>query len=253
MYFGLKSCFPSDSLLYFNQLTEGGSAMSAPLNFTEYGEEKLLASGGKPDSDSKLDWLISQGFMAIVSLDLIPDNITKRILSLPLSYCLKETDEDDDPPIKETADFIASHILYECRVFVHCDAGITRSPRLIRAFIHKQDFYITKYLGRRANDLNHGDGFDWMRGHNAFYGERLLRSVSFLEKTLVVESNEIRLEAAKTLIELMEHIDHGCFDASSFVKLRELKEPVFEIAFRLNPTYAKNYQEILVRLRELGL
>lgn len=219
------------------------------LNFQWHIPDQL-ATGGKPDTDEKLDWLISQGFRCIVSLEAIPDSIRSKLMSQRISCSMTFCDEDEpmDPESqKHLFEFIAEHILNGYPVYVHCSASIKRSPQFINEYLSQAQKALMDYLAKRANDLNHGDDFDWVRGHIAFDGDQINRAIAALEKALNSNNAEIRLTAADTLVELIEHADHNCFNTQAIVNLKRLKPKVLRIVFQLNPKFQGKYREIFTR------
>ena len=87
--------------------------------------------------------------------------------------------------------------------------------------------------------------WDHLRGHWAFEDDRLSRAISFLGSTLESEDEEAQLEGADTLIEIMEHAGHGCFDSESMHRLNGLKQRALELSIKLNPKYTVAYLEIV--------
>lgn len=222
------------------------------LNF-QWHIPNQLATGGKPDTDEKLDWLISRGFRCIVSLEGIPDSIESKLRSQCIGYSMIHCEEDEpmDPRSqKDVFEFVAEHILRGDLVYVHCSAGIKRSPQFVREYLSQAQEALMDYLAKRANDLNHGDSFDWIRGHSAFYGDQIDKAITALKNALDSKSAEIRLTAADTLAELMEHADHGCFNNQAITALGRLVPRVRRLVYQLNPRHQGKYREIFTRFSQ---
>ncbi len=218
--------------------------MREPLNF-KWHLPGLLATGGNTDTHEKLDWILSEGFSCIVVLEAVPDEIRQRFVRESISHSIHIVKEKDDPPVRKLAGFIAGGLLHDRKVYIQCSTGAARSQGLARAFVEQCDLHMANYLGRRANDLNHGDIWDSARGHEAFAGIGLKRAISFLTSTLESEDEAVQLAGADTLVELMEHADHGCFDSGSMHRLNGLKQRALELSIRLNPKYTETYYSIV--------
>lgn len=218
--------------------------MKALLNFMWH-IPGLLATGGKTDTHEKLDWILSEGFSCIVVLEAVPDEIRQRLARESISHSIHIVNEKDDPPVKKLAWFIARGLLHDQKVYIQCSNGAVRSQGLVRAFAGQCELHMANYLGRRANDLNHGDMWDSARGHEAFAGIGLKRAISFLTSTLESEDEEVQLAGADTLVEIMEHADHGCFDSGSMHRLYGLKQRALESSIRLNPKHTETYYRIV--------
>jgi len=220
--------------------------MEAPWNLKWHDE--LLATGGMINNLDRFAWLTENNISCVISLDEYPDFIGKKMSEAHMSQAFHLVTEVGEPPIEELSDFIAGHIVDERKVYIHCSAGASRSPKLARAFMAKKDFYIARYLAKRANDLNHGDDFDWMRGHCAFSGDTLGKAISALEKGLESEDEKTLFYASDTLIELMEHATFDtCFDSHSVQRLRDLTSKALGVAIKVNPKHTDAYIEILNR------
>lgn len=219
--------------------------MKVPLNLKWH--DNIIATGGMIDTLEKFEWLVTNNIGCVISLCDYPDFIRKKMSEAHMSQAFRKVYENDSPPIEGLSDFIAGHVVDDCKIYIHCNAGANRSPKLARAFLAKKELFIVKYLAKRANDLNHGDDFDWTRGHSAFSGDTLGRAISVLEDGLDSQDEKTLFYSADTLIELMEHADHGCFDVGSVQRLKGLCSRVLEVLLQTNPENTDEYIEILNR------
>jgi len=220
------------------------------LNF-EWHIPNLLATGGKPDTMPKLNWLINNGIENIVSLDPIPDLIHKAIFGqCGWMRVNREDAETNEDTRKDIARFIGGCLAFESPVFVHCSAGIKLSSGIVREFLLRKDQHIARYLALRANDLNHGDDFDWFRGHSAFCGDRLNKAISSLERMMSSDNPDISGSSADTLIELMEHAGgDNCFNQEGIKALKRLLPKASKIVFAQSPKFKKQVREIIAQFK----
>ena len=233
-------------ILSFRRMSYGeDNSMKAPWNLEWH--DDLLATGGMIKDLETFDWLIENGFSCVVSLDDFPDFIKKKMSEAHLSQAFHFVSGVSDPPIEELSDFIASHIVEGRKVYIHCNAGANRSPKLARAFMAKREFYIVSFLRKRAEDLNHGDEQDFWRGHMTYNGENTLKAIALLDKGLASEEDKILFYSADALIELIDHTDHGCFDHNSKEAMKVLCSRVLEVLLRENPGGTDAYIRILNR------
>lgn len=124
-----------------------------------------LATGGKPSSIEQLKWLIDKGLGAILSLEVIPEEVELQISKLNIPHLVIEMPEEEeireqsrkwakdekqfvcylgnitDMPVddwKKMTMFINTNIEMGKVVFVHCSAGIKRSPRVAERYLYQQ-------------------------------------------------------------------------------------------------------------------
>lgn len=225
--------------------------MRAPLNF-EWHILDLLATGGKIDADEKLDYLLSQEFSCFIILEATPKGILKRIQEARVNCAIHPVEEDEDPPIEELSDFIASNVFDGRKTIITCSGGIKRSCQLARAFVANKEEYIVQYISRRVNDLNYGDSSDWYRGHSAFAGDSLNKAIITLHNGLYSCDKDVRFTCATSLIELMKHASScGCFDGESLLMLRELRLVALITAVRLDSKRAVEYISEVMRFARI--
>ena len=113
------------------------------LNF-EWRIPDQLATGGKPSYQEQLKWLLSKGFGAIVSLEPVPDIIVNEIAQNGLDHLRLDIDDDSDNDAEISPEdwqnfcqFLLKNLGEGKIVFVHCSAGIKRSPLLVRRFLQE--------------------------------------------------------------------------------------------------------------------
>ncbi len=105
-----------------------------------------LATGGKPSQKEQLDWLLNQGFKAIVSLEPIPDSIVTEIIAAGVNHLLLDTEYGEEfdislvsPDIwKKFSEFVSKNLREGSPVFVHCSSGINRSARFVIRYLFKK-------------------------------------------------------------------------------------------------------------------
>lgn len=117
-----------------------------PFNF-RWQLPKLLATGGKPCLPEQIGWLEKQGFLAIVSLEPIPNKVEEYIgesclswLEIDLDQYCSDADFDAEnlPPEvwQKFENFLTQSLGQERPAYVHCSAGIKRSVRMVRRYLH---------------------------------------------------------------------------------------------------------------------
>lgn len=117
------------------------------LNFS-WAYQELIATGEKLTRTEQVNWLVSQGFKAIVSLEDIPDSIISTIKSLGLNYLFFDLDQWSDSDyfqvskipndkFDEFYKFVNQALQKNQLIFVHCSGGNTRSPAMVRRFLNK--------------------------------------------------------------------------------------------------------------------
>lgn len=204
------------------------------LNFRWH--KGILATGGKPDTADKVNWLIGQGFGCVVSLESIPNNETSKKLYSELDYSTNYLSEEDVGALDSCKclkdfgalgklrmfEFIAQEILHDTPVYIHCSAGINRSRRVAEIFTYYQRLFTVHYIALRANDLEHGDDWDWIRGHEAFSGDMINDAIDVLEEAVTSTDKESCSIATCALTELTAHLRHECFNKRATEKLQRL-------------------------------
>ena len=223
-----------------------------PLPNFAWKMEGLLAVGDVPDSTEALDWLLAQGFRAVVSLGKISANLTEQIMKSGIGYyCVKWNEAQKDSYIVDIMEYIASCFYCQEPVYICCSNGNEIASGIAEGFVAQKDLHIVNYLGLRANDLNHGDDFDWTRGHAAFYGHNIYQAICALTAALSNPNPEIQFAAADTLTELMEHVGHGCFPQAAVQALVKVRTDVQDIVLKRNPEYQAAYEDIFRRFDKL--
>lgn len=101
-----------------------------------------LATGGKPSAIEQLDWLQEQGIQAIVSLVHVSEKVEAEIKARGINHLsMPIPDYEDatyDPYVwGEFSRFIYANIYSGKAVYVHCNAGVRRSVRLVERYIRK--------------------------------------------------------------------------------------------------------------------
>lgn len=119
--------------------------INAPSNFT-WQLAGLLATGGKPQTPAQVDWLVRQGFEMVISLEEMPDECASLLQShfvwllIDLDFYGDGEEFDlDQLPEKvwqEIVDFLDISLRCRAKIYVHCSAGITRSPRMMRRYLY---------------------------------------------------------------------------------------------------------------------
>lgn len=148
-----------------------------------------LATSGKPSYPGQLDWIVGQGFKAIVSLEAIPDLITNQIVEKGIHHLHFDTDDSSFDPddrgyrkIKQAREqderqivrymgniielpiddwmsltfFVNRMIESGNPVLIHCSAGIKRSMRLAQMYL-RQQLRLTGWLLPKATMYRYGD------------------------------------------------------------------------------------------------
>jgi hypothetical protein len=209
-----------------------------PLTNFSWITEGLLAVGDAPSSEEKMDWLLKQGFEAIVAPGYSPDNVMDLIRKARLSYFFGSWRK---PEIME---YLASHFYRREPIYIFGNSGAEPAFDVAKEFVAQQDLHVVNYLSARANDLNHGDDYDWRRGHEAFHGGNIHQAIYALIMGMSNQNEETRLAAADTLAELMEHAGHGCFPGAAVEALRNVRSEVEDIVLNLNPKFQSAYEKI---------
>jgi hypothetical protein len=222
------------------------------LNFA-WITEGLVAVGDEPSSDEKMNWLLMQGFQAVVSLGQRSNSVTDQIMKSRIGfYFYNITDEKKDSSDSGIMKFMATHFLCQAPVYIFSSVGIEFASGIAKEFMAHKDLHIVNYLSLRADDLNHGDEHDWIRGHEAFHGNNIYQAINALIIALSNDSSKIQLLAADTLIELMEHTDHGCFPKAAVKALTSVRVEVQNIVFKYNPEYRNTYEKTFQHFDELS-
>lgn len=114
------------------------------LNF-HWALKNQLATGSKPSRAEAIAWLQAQGFGALVSLEPIPDYVASAIKQAGFTHLVLPIQDDEDGDFNpgtvadeiwaQFAGFISCNLKKNRPVFVHCSAGIKRSPRLVRHYL----------------------------------------------------------------------------------------------------------------------
>ncbi len=204
----------------------------------------LFAAGKVPAGDEYMGRLSRQGFTALLALGEPSQNAKERILKYGLDICLCGVHPKTEAAVDDTVmTFPGSHFFRRQPVYVCSSHGVKMAVRTVNLFLEKRDLYTAKFLRRRANDLNHGDQFDWIRGHQAFEGALIDDAVNFPVAAPANPHEETQLTAADAITELADHADHGCFTVSAVKTIQNVLQDVQNIVLKNNPGYRADYED----------
>lgn len=119
---------------------------SVPLHNFQWHLPMQLATGGKPSDLKQAQWLIDHGFRVIISLEPIPDQceflLQSECIWLELDVDAEGSDDGfdiDSVPAavwEEFSGLLGTSLDRRKQVYVHCSAGIKRSPEMVRRYLH---------------------------------------------------------------------------------------------------------------------
>jgi hypothetical protein len=100
----------------------------------------------------------------------------------------------------------------------------------------------------RANDLEYGDEWDWMRGHEGYAGHGLAFAGRYLLRGLRDSKSELRLETGYGLLWLTQHVGHKCYSKADLAVLGwVLEEMQARLETEAEPEVAAKWKEVIVQ------
>ena len=226
--------------------------MSTPLPGFAWIMEGRLAVADVPSSKAHINWLLLHGFQVVVSLGTISRSMELEIADPLIIFLSEDWDaRPDERSIELVMEFIEPYFRSLSPVCVFSSLGVEAAADIAKKFVARNDPQseasvraLVEHLARRANDLNHGDMFDWDRGHEAFCDAKIDLAMSTLTSALSSTDPDTQLAAADTLVEVMEHVGHDCFPQATVRALVEVRAEVQDIVLRLNPKQRPAYETI---------
>ena len=223
--------------------------------------QKRLAVGAVPSSDDEWNWLLQQGLRVYVAHGKNPQNMEASssispVESVPIERCwiaflrCGRDEEPDELSSRDIGEFIAPYFGYQVPVYICSSLGVEVASGIARTFLAKSDLHIANYLRKRADDLGYGDSWDWERGHEAFHGNTIYAAISLLIAALSNTDPETRTAAAGALLNLMEHVIHGCFPEAAVKMLIAVRSEVEVVLLAVRPDREADYQAIFKRLEK---
>ena len=106
---------------------------------------------------------------------------------------------------------------------------------------------VIREIKRRANDLEYGDQWDWMRGHEGYAGHGVAFAGRYLLRGLRGSTSKVRLHTGYALLWLTQHVGHHCYSKSDVVVLGwVLDELQARLGAERDPEVAAGWKEVIV-------